>query len=366
MKMQFAIVLCSTVLLVACSSDENTAPHVPTGINHLQTSTLEIAAVDRELRFDGVIEAVNQATVAAQTSGRVTELPFDVGDYVKQGEVIVRITATEQKASSRGAEANLRAANAQLAEAQKQYARVKDLIGRKLVAQAEFDRAKAALDLATARANAANEALTQALAQEAYTEIKAPYPGIVVKRLVDVGETVTTGTPLMTGLSLDRLRAIVDIPQQQITAVRKFMRARVILPDGRSLAATGIRIPPNADAGSHTFRLLVTLPEGAFVHENEGIFPGTLVKVAFVAGNEQRLLLPPQALVQRAEITAAYVVGINGEVSLRYIRAGTPAADGRIPVLSGLAPGEKVALDPLAAGLAYRRQADSSAGNKHD
>jgi len=365
MKTQLSILVCIAVL-VACAGDDKTATPPRIDTSQLQTATLEVATVERELRFDGMIEAVNQATVAAQTSGRVTELPFDVGDYVKQGDVIVRITATEQKAQARGADAKLRAANAQLAEAQKQFARVKDLVDRKLMAQADFDRAKAALDSATAQANAAREGLTQAQTQADYTEISAPYSGLVVKRLVDVGETVSIGTPLMSGLSLENLRVVVDVPQQHIAAVRTYLRARVILPDGHSVTSTVIRVPPSADTSSHTFRLLVTLPEGAFIGDSGGVFPGTLVKVAFVAGDEQCLLLPPQSLVQRAELSAAYVVESDGKLSLRYVRVGTPAADGRIPVLSGLISGEKVALDPLAAGLAYRQRADVKAGAKHD
>lgn len=356
MKMPFLLIAAS-VLLAACSADDNTAAPAQGAGKQLETVTVEMAAIEREIRFDGVIEAVNQATVAAQTSGRVTELPFEVGDYVKQGDVIVRLTATEQKAQERSARANLAAAEARLAEARQQFDRVRDLVERKLVAKADYDRVKANFDSASAQAAAAREALTQAQAQAGYTEITAPYSGLVVKRLVEPGETVSVGTPLMSGLSLEHLRVVVQIPQQHIGPLRTHQRARVILPDGHSLAASSLRIPPGADASTHTFRVLVNLPEGDI-----GVFPGTLVKVAFVAGTEERLLLPPQVIVQRAEITAVYVIDTNHNISLRYIRTGTPAVDGRVPVLAGLTAGEQVATDPLAAGVAYRKVA-SEAGN---
>ncbi len=160
----------------------------------------------------------------------------------------------------------------------------------------------------------------------------------------------------MTGLSLEQLRAVVDIPQQHIGPLRQHRKARVILPDGRSLAVSEMRIPPAADAGTHTFRVLVTLPEGDF-----GVFPGTLIKVAFVSGEQTRLLVPAAAVVQRGEVTGVYVLGDQDAVSFRYIRIGTAAADGRIPALAGLAAGERVALDPIAAGIAYQRQSKSGA-----
>jgi hypothetical protein len=179
----------------------------------------------------------------------------------------------------------------------------------------------------------------------------------VVSRHVQLGETVAPGRPLMTGLSLEHLRVVVEIPQQHIGPLRRHRRARVILPDGNSVAASELRIPPAADPATHTFRVLVTLPPG-----EHGVFPGTLVKVAFVSGEEERVLIPPQALVRRGEVTGVYVEGDGGRLGLRYLRVGTPAADGRVPVLAGLVAGERVALDPIAAGIAYKKQSAAPAG----
>jgi RND family efflux transporter MFP subunit len=320
--------------------------------NALATVTVEPARVSRETAFDGVIEAVNQSTVAAQTSGRVVELPFDVGDYVEKGAVIVRFTEAEQRARVNALEAAAAETKARLGEAQLAYNRTKEVYAKKLIAKAALDNAAADLDAARARAEAAQAALAEARESLAYTTIRAPYPGIVVARHVQLGETVTPGTPIMTGLSLEHLRAVVEIPQQHIGPLRKHRKARVILADGRSVEASELRIPPSADSATHTFRVLVTLPEGA--HD---VFPGTLVKVAFVSGEEERLLIPANAVVRRGEVTGAYVVDEKGRVSLRYLRLGTAAADGRVPVLAGLVAGERVATDPIAAGIAYKSQA---------
>ncbi len=314
----------------------------------LDTVAVAAAPVPREILFDGVIEAVNEATVAAETSGRVTELPFDVGDYVPKGAVIVKLTDTEQQARVAAAESALAESQARLTEARQEFTRVQDVYQRKLIAKAALDRASANLDAARARQEAAQATLNEARQHLSYTVIRAPYAGTVVSRQVRVGETVNPGTPLMTGLSLEHLRAAVEIPQQHIGPLRVHHQARVIV-DGQSLPAAGLRIPPKADATTHTFRVLVDLPEG-----DHGLFPGTLVKVAFVTGEEQRLLLPAAAVVRRGEVTGAYVVE-DGSISLRYLRTGTPTVDGDVPVLAGLEAGERVAVDPIAAGIAYKR-----------
>lgn len=343
------------LLLGACSEpasppSDTRASAVAEG---LETAVAEIADVPRETVFDGRVEAINQATVSAQTAGRVVELPYDVGDHVEKDAVIVRFTTTEQRARTGAAEAALSEAKARLAEARLAFDRARDLHERRLVARADFDRASTEFDSARARAEAAEAALAEAREGLAYTVIRAPYAGIVVTRHVQLGETVAPGTPLMTGLSLEHLRAVVDVPQQHIGPLRREHKARAVLPDGGSVPVAELRIPPSADPASHSFRVLATLPPG-----EHGVFPGTLIKIAFVSGSERRLLIPARALAQRGEVTGAYVLDDRG-IAFRYLRTGTPTADGRVPVLAGLAGGERVALDAVAAAAAYRRQIET-------
>ena len=344
----------AAALLAACSeSPPPTQAGQDVAMVSLPTATVVLEKFAHEIAFDGVVEAINQSTVAAQTSGRVVELPYDVGDYVEQDAMIVRITTTEQRARTGGAEAALAEAEARLAEAQLAFDRAKDVYEKKVIAKAQFDQAVADLDSARARAEAARAALAEAQEGLGYTTIRAPYPGIVVARHVQIGETVSPGVPLMTGVSLDQLRIAVNIPQQHIGPLRKHQTARAILPDGRSVPVADLRLPPAADPATHSFRVLASLPP---IDGDAGVFPGTLVKVAFVKGESEGLLLPPQALVRRGEVTACYTVDDQGRVSFRALRVGSPGASGSVPVLAGLAVGEQVALDSVAAAVAYRQQ----------
>jgi RND family efflux transporter MFP subunit len=342
----------AALMIGACSETSPPTPAPGRGAGaDLATVAVQAEGVPRETVFDGAIEAVNQSTVAAQTSGRVVELPFDVGDYVEQEQIIARLTSSEQSARVAAAEGSLDEAKARLAESQLAYQRTRDVFNKKLIAKAQLDTAAANLDSARARVEAAQAALREAREGLGYTVIRAPYAGIVAARHVQLGETVTPGTILMTGVSLEHLRVAVEIPQQDIGPLRQHRKARVILPDHRSLAAGGLRIPPTAAPATHTFRVLALLPEG-----DHGVFPGTLVKVAFVSGEDERLLVPAAALVLRGEVTGVYVVDDAGRVSLRYLRTGTPDPRGRVPVLAGMVAGERVATDIIAAGIAYKDQ----------
>lgn len=347
MKLRRAVPLL-VLLLAACGADE--APPSQSATPGAALATIAVAAetVPDEVQFDAALEAVYQSTVAAQTNARVEELPFDVGDYVEKGEVIVRFRATEQQARAASAQAAVREAEARLADARSEYQRVKDLTARDVLAKSALDKATAALKSTQAQVEAARAAAREAGEQAEHTVVRAPYAGIVVARHIEVGETATVGKPLMTGLSLEHLRAVVDVPQQAIGAVHARRKARVILPDGSSVEATQLRIPPAADAQTHTFRVLATLPEGQH-GDPQSVFPGTLVKVAFVRDERTALRVPASALVRRSELTAVYVVDERQRPALRYVSVGAAAADGRVPVLSGLSAGERIAADPLAA-----------------
>ncbi len=299
----------------------------------LQRTTAQLNTLPAEVVVDALIEAVFQTTVSAQTSGRITEVMVDVDDYVNKGDVILRLRDKEQRAA-------LKAAEARAEEAKAAFTRMQELLQKKLVSQAEYDKAQAGL-------KAANAASEQAQEQLEYTVVRAPYSGIVVKRHVEPGESVNPGKPLMTGLSLESLRAVANVPQRHIEAVRQLQRARVLLSEDGAGSVAGVKltISPFADAATHTFKVRVDLPQG-----RHGVYPGMFVKVAFVTGEEQRLTVPVAAVVHRSEVTGVYVLQ-GDRISFRHIRTGRPLAGGRIEVLAGLDAGEEVALDPIRAGV---------------
>lgn len=316
----------------------------------LATIRVDKVTVPEERVFDGIIEAVNRATVSAQTSGRVVEINFDVDDFVDKNDVLIRFRDTEQRAQLEAAHANQREAQARLEQAQRNYDRVKSIFERKLVAKSAMDEATAELNTARARVKATQAQVEQAQEQLEHTVVRAPYSGIVLERHVEVGETANPGQPLMTGVSLEHLRALVQLPQSFINRVRDEGRASLLRPDGSRLPAEQLTIFPYADSQTHTFKVRVGLPP-----DTPELFPGMLVKIAFVVGKDERLLVPPEALVYRSEVTGLYVLSDDGRVSLRQVRVGR-RHDGKVEVLSGLESGEKVAVDPIQAGVTLKAQ----------
>ena len=312
------------------------------------TTKWEDAARERVL--DGRVEAVNQATVSAQTSGRIAELPFDVNDYVEAGDVLMRFTDTEQKAALARAEAALQEANARLAEANQEFERFSKMIENNSVSQSRFDQSRANRDAAQARLNAARSGVGTAKEQLEYTVIRAPYAGIVSKRHVELGELVSPGQPVISGLSLESLRVNVDVPQSMFHSVRTIGKA-VVYVDDKRIAAESMTFFPVADSAANTFRVRVNLPDGAAT-----LYPGIFIKVGFVVGETQRLLVPQEAVVRRSELSGIYVAD-GDDIALRQVRLGRKFGDS-IEILAGLSEGEVVATDPVAAGIYLKERTD--------
>lgn len=314
------------------------------------TAPAVMRVVPDERLFDGVIEAVNQSTVSSQMIGRIAEINYDVDDFVPKGAVILRFHSKEQTARVGQAEAGLKEARALYQEASDEYQRVRDIYAKQLIAKAQVDKADAALKTAKARLDAAEARVSEVTVQSEHAVVRAPFAGFVIKRHVEVGETVNVGQALMTGLSLESLRVVAQIPQTFVQPVRDHGKARVVMDDGSSIESEKIRVFPYADEQSHAFKVRVNLVNG-----DHGLYPGMFVKVAFVTGEESSLLVPASSVVHRSELTAIYIVDTKGKVSLRQIRVGREAGK-EVEVLAGLEAGEKVALDPIAAGIQLKQQ----------
>lgn len=308
---------------------------------------VEFREVDETYVAEGVVEAVKQSTVAAQITGRIVELNFDVGDYVRQGQVIARIDESVVGAQAAGSEAQVAQARALLENARANYERSKRLFEQKFISQAALDKALAEYRAAQAQASAALAGAGAAGATRRFATLVAPYSGVVSARHVELGEMALPGKPIMTGFDPGALRVEVSVPEYKVAAVRALARATVELPAIRKwVKAVRVTILPAADTRTHTTRVRLDLPP-----DSREIYPGMFARAHFAVGRAQKLLVPAQAVLRRSELTAVYVVDEKERVSLRQIRVGEPAGEGEVEVLAGLMPGERVALDPVKAGI---------------
>ncbi|HJW03710.1 MAG TPA: efflux RND transporter periplasmic adaptor subunit [Azospira sp.] len=330
------LALCSATAVVAGESASSSTPSGAAAA--LPSRVVQPREVSLTLPAEGVVEALHQATVAAQVAGRVVDMRVDAGQAVKKGEVLMRLDVQE------AAEANA-AAQATLINARANYERTRSLRQQNFLSQAALDKAKADLDAAQAGAAGAG-------AGQSRGTITSPLTGLVAKRLTELGEMAALGRPLVTVYDPAGLRVTVDVPQYRLSQLRQVKSAQVEFPElGKRVESASVQLLPAADASTHTAQLRVNLPA-----ELKDVVPGMAARAHFVVGKAVKLTVPAGAVVRRGEVAAVYVQEA-GSLKLRQLRLGEAVGDGEIEVLAGLKAGETIILDPVKGGIALKQAA---------
>jgi RND family efflux transporter MFP subunit len=339
MRYQILFLVALGVAAPACSAQAAEA---------LAVTRAQYREVEQTYSVEGVVEAVRQSTVSAQISGRVKEINFDVGDTVKKGQVLLRIDERETEQALVGSQAQVMQAQAALTQAKANYQRSERLFEQKYISQSALDKAKADYDMAKAQAAASEAGESQSALARGYAAVIAPFGGVVASRLVEMGEMVTVGKPLMVGFDPTQMRVIVNVPQYKLAEIGSHPQVKVELTSlKRWVPAAAVTIQPSADARTHSTQVRVTIPAN-----EKGIYPGMFVRAHFVVGKASKLLIPASAVLRRSEVVAVYVVDDKGAAKLRQVRLGEASGENEVEVLVGLNPGENVALDPIKAGMA--------------
>ncbi|TCV85199.1 efflux RND transporter periplasmic adaptor subunit [Sulfurirhabdus autotrophica] len=312
---------------------------------------VQFKEVDQTYAAEALVEAVKQATVSSQISGRIVEINFDAGDFVKKGQVLVRIDEREASQALAGSQAQVAQAQASLQNAKANYDRTKQLVAQKFVSQAALDKALSEYKAAQAQAQASLAGAGVAATTKGFATIVAPYSGVVAARHAELGEMASPGKPLMTGFDPKDLRVVASIPQYKLPEVRQSPRATVEFPAlNKWVKVTTISVLPAAEARTHTTRVRLDLPENT-----KDVIPGMYARAHFTVGRTRKLLVPDSAVIRRSEVTAVYVVDKKEQIHLRYVRLGESAGQAEIEVLAGLMPGEIIATEPVKAGI-YLKQ----------
>jgi RND family efflux transporter MFP subunit len=314
----------------------------------LRTVAVEYRDVDTTYSTEALVEAVRQSTVAAQVMGRIVELRVDAGDRVRAGQVIARIDQREATQAVVSSEASVAQAQANLQNARLNLERARQLLASKFVSQAAVDSAEAQYKAAEAQLQAAEAAAGQASVSRGYTSIVAPFSGVISVRHVEVGEMAAPGKPLFTAFDPNDMRVIAEVPQSQLAQIKRFARASVEVPSAEQwIKVTSMTVLPAADPRTHSSRVRLDLAE-----DGRSVYPGVYARAHFATGTAKKLVLPSATIVRRSEVSGVYVIDAKGNAHFRQVRLGEPAGEGYREVLAGVVPGEKVALEPVKAGMA--------------
>jgi RND family efflux transporter MFP subunit len=298
--------------------------------------------------YDGKVEAVREARLAAQVPGTVLELNVHAGDRVRAGQTLLRIDARTAEQGARASGAQVVAARAQLDVAAKELARKHQLHDKNYISQAALDQAEAAYRAAQAQVNALAAQAGAAQTEARLHVVQAPFDGVVAQVSVERGDMAMPGKPLLTVYDPAQLRVSAFVP---VTALDGSLDGARVWLSGQAQSVTPVRVQvlPTVDAASMTREVRAELAAGASAAP--GLFARLVLAGAplpAAAQGGQRLFVPAAAVVRRVEMTGVYVPDASGAPLLRQVRLGAAAGD-QVEVLSGLDAGEQVITNPQAA-----------------
>jgi RND family efflux transporter MFP subunit len=327
-------------------------PRVALAALPFATTEVVYRPVDSGYSAEAIVEAGRESTLAAQVAGRILALNVDAGDAVKQGQLLARIDDSEARNSIAGNQAQVAQAEANLVNAKASYERTKQLVARKFVSASALDKAQADYYAAQAQVAAAQADVAQSSTTRGFASIAAPFGGLVSARLAQVGEMASLGRPLLTMFDPATLRVVANIPQENLDEVRKAGRASIEFPAlGKWIESALITVLPAADNKTHITQVRIELPKNS-----AEIYPGMFARAHFATGQAKKTLVPVAAIVRRSEVTGVYVVA-GERVQFRQIRLGEESPGGMVEVLAGLDAGQRIAVEPVKAGIFLKQQA---------
>lgn len=343
----------SSVLLVACSREqapqakaaEAPAPRASAPPVSISTAEVKEMPMPRFLNFTGELKGSRQAMLAPDVAGKVVSAPIERGSIVKEGDVILQLDDRAAKLSLQEAEASLQDAKLKVEWARTEQERNKVLLKPGAISAQEFERLKLNQSTADTTLKASNARLDSAKKALADTVLRAPFGGMIVERLTEEGEFVSSSSGVAVLVATETLRLIIQVPETQVGQVRAGQQASFSVPAFPDQTFTGTV----KHVGGALREATRDLALEAEVANPEGrLRPGMFAEGRLELAEQKALALPSPALRVDADgKTHRVFVVHDGAVEERIVEVGEKKDD-LVEIRAGVAAGEAVVLSPGA------------------
>lgn len=349
------LMLCGAVYLVVLAASYVSSWSADSDEPVYQFAELRRGTLESKVSSTGTLAAVETVEVGTQVSGTIARLEVDYNDAVRKGEVLAVLDQALFAAQVKEAEASVAKARAGLAQAEDEFQRNQPLFDKGFLSAQEFLPVRIGVDTARAALAAAEASLVRAKTNLAYTVIRSPIDGTVIKRSVEAGQTVAaslnTPTLFLIARDLKQMQIEADVDESDIGRIRTGQAVRFTVQSYPDKTFTGtvsqLRLQPRTISNVVNYTVLVEAanPEGV-------LLPGMTATLDFVVSRVENALLAPNAALrfqppaEKGEVAAAapatksaettgrlHVVAPGG--TLRAIAVGKGESDGVVTVVSG-------------------------------
>lgn len=334
-KMFFAVIAVLVLSVAGCSKEE--VQEKREVIKPVKLMTIKDTGSALTQGFPGTVRAAKRAVLSFKVAGPLVALPAEEGQSVKKGAVIAQIDKRDFKMAVEEARANYR-------EAEQQFRRYKELYAKKQVSRADFDRYRAARDVARVQLEDAQNALRD-------TTLKAPFAGVIAKRFVENFQKVKAKDPIVNLQDISRIEVLVDVPELVMATIKEKGTGKVVarfdsIP-GKNFPLELKEYSTEADPATQTYQVVFEMDQPA----GANILPGMTASViatsmAAESASGAYILIPAIAVLDAPENHPYLWIydATAGVVHKREVKVGRLQGSSSIQILEGLKPGEQIVI----------------------
>ncbi|MCA9448373.1 MAG: efflux RND transporter periplasmic adaptor subunit [Candidatus Omnitrophica bacterium] len=287
-------------------------------------------------QIPGTIAAKHETTISSRILATIEQVLVRAGDVVKSGSPLVILDSRELETRELQAEEALAASQAQLKEAETEFARSQNLFDQGTIPKSRYDTAESGYRVAQANVERAKQNLEEVRVSQTYARIESPISGRVIDRLAEPGDTASPGVPLLRLYDPSDLRLEAYVRESLASQINRGEKIQVRVETlNKTFEGKVEEIVPQADPGSRSLLVKIALPE------TEGLYPGMFGRVLIQTGTEERLYVPSDAVRAVGQLRYVQLIGEGGREK-RLLKLGQNGPDGKVSVLSGIDPSESV------------------------
>lgn len=340
--------LCCIAALAGCKGDPAGAgePNTSRAPIRVRTLTIQAGEASRIVTLSGFTEPIRRAAPAARIMSKVVEAGFLEGDQVEENRILIRLDTRDLRARKREALASLETASATLEISRLNLTRMRNLHASQSVSRHQMETVEVAASQAEAAREAARAAVEDLDVTLSYARACAPFSGVVVRKMVEVGNMVAPGQQLFIIEDDSSLRVVAPVGTDLAVGIRPGDTLTVRI-EGQGVKGTveGIVSSGSTSAPGQRVQLIVGNRDHRFR-------AGTLAAVEVPQGGEKAtgICVPKDSLVEKGRLTGAYVVAHDKTAWLHWLVTGRDTGGG-VSVISGLKSGDRVVISPEQAGV---------------
>jgi RND family efflux transporter MFP subunit len=310
--------------------------------------TPQLEKPDEDLVLPGSLQAYEESPIYARTSGYLVRWYKDIGSRVKKGELLAKIDAPEVDQELNQTRAARQQTVAQMELAKISADRWENLRKTDSVSAQEADQQTSAYKQSQANVAAADANVRRLEQLEGFKDVYAPFSGVLTRRNVDPGALINAGAgvagrELFDIARMDPLRVFTSVPQAYAPYIKVGAKTTIVLQEfpGQKFTGTVARTAESIDPATRTLLTEVDVPN------KEGrLLPGALGEVHFTVGNGvNKVTIPVNAMLFRAEGPRVAVVGSDNKIQLRPINIGRDYG-ATLEILGGVSPNERIVINP--------------------